>query len=543
MSDPRNSDRDAIDSIEPSLASGALDRTFGAHFGTSTQVLPDDLATREAMRQAAHFAPPSPQTVSNRISRVPEISDPVPAPGQVPASSEVPASDQVLAPGQPPLLNQTPARELAKTATSTYAAACELVAIARRDLAEYNQAVNSLTQVLPTATATLQQGGRDGWTQALHRPVSADAVEADSLDEKPKKRRMPRWAIVLIVILLVGGAGVGGFFALGGPAYIASMLAEVDESAVRAVLEQDDAFMRGFASADYVGESTYQLSDVRITQAVTEDDGSVLVDAEAVLTNEFFKSECLVHLIFVHASQADRYPSMQDAETATSPDGEWLGTLSQSSATTRAIAGVTNDPDFPEGFSPTFDEASQTCSYTGVGALDMWFGSRKTSTPYTYTFDGQIWTRSAGEVTEEFSYNADALAGYYSAQDGDAGRMTSFRIVDFDASTGAFSIEYKATSSGFNPQTISGVIACQMTSEAAGEGSGSFRQADGFVYAFSGDGQSSGGDGAAHIEGVLGLDGSILFDFSGDYTKPAFLFGNPSNESMEISGSVVKQQG
>ena len=121
MSDPHNSDRDAIDSIEPSLASSALDRTFGAHFGTSTQILPDDLATREAMRQAAHFAPPSPQTVSNRISRVPEISDPVPAPGQVPASSEVPASGQVIAPDQQPLLNQAPARELAKTATSTYA--------------------------------------------------------------------------------------------------------------------------------------------------------------------------------------------------------------------------------------------------------------------------------------------------------------------------------------------------------------------------------------------------------------------------------------
>ena len=80
MSDPHNSDRDAIDSVEPSLASNALDRTFGAHFGTSTQILPDDLATREAMRQAAHFAPPSPQTVSNRISRVPEM------PGKEPAS-------------------------------------------------------------------------------------------------------------------------------------------------------------------------------------------------------------------------------------------------------------------------------------------------------------------------------------------------------------------------------------------------------------------------------------------------------------------------
>lgn len=531
MSDPHNSDReaiDSIDSIEPSLASAALGsnargRTAGAHFGTQTQVLPDDLAAREAMRQAAHFAPPAP--MSRRTDA---------ASGKAETSS--PRTDAV--PGKV----DAASGKLAKTATSTYAAACELVAIARADLAEYNQAVSSLTQVLPTATATLQQGGRDGWTQALHRPVASDAVDADSLDEKPKKRRLPRWAVVLIAVLLLGGAGVGAFFALGGPAYVASMLAEVDEPAVSAVLEQDGAFMRGFASNDYVGESAYQLSEVRITQAVTEEDGSVLVDAEATLSNEFFKSECLVHLIFVHASQADRYPSMQDVETATSPDGEWLGTLSQSSATTRAIAGVTNDPEFPEGFSATFDEAAQTCSYTGTSALDMWFGSRKTSTPYTYSFDGQVWTRAAGESTEEFSYNADALAGYYAAQDGDASRMTSFRIVDFDASTGAFSIEYKASSGGFNPQTISGVIACQMSSEPAGEGSGSFRQADGFVYAFSGDGQSSGGDGTAHIEGVLGLDGSILFDFSGDYTKPAFLFGNPSNESMWISGSVVKQQ-
>ena len=41
MSDPHNSDRDAIDSIEPSWRR-ALDRTFGAHFGTSTQILPDE---------------------------------------------------------------------------------------------------------------------------------------------------------------------------------------------------------------------------------------------------------------------------------------------------------------------------------------------------------------------------------------------------------------------------------------------------------------------------------------------------------------------
>ena len=79
-----------------------------------------------------------------------------------------------------------------------------------------------------------------------------------------------------------------------------------------------------------------------------------------------------------------------------------------------------------------------------------------------------------------------------------------------------------------------------MSSSPASEGSGDFSQSDGYVYTFVGDGTSSAGDGASHIEGVLGLDGEIFFDFSGDYTKPAFLFGNPSNETMTISGSVGK---
>ena len=62
------------------------------------------------------------------------------------------------------------------------------------------------------------------------------------------------------------------------------------------------------------------------------------------------------------------------------------------------------------------------------------------------------------------------------------------------------------------------------------------------MYTFAGDGSSSAGDGAAHIEGeVFGLDGGeLFFDFSGDYTKPAFLFGNPTNETMSILGTVSK---
>lgn len=506
MNDERRDDHDGLDAIEPSLAHAAVQRDVPQ--GATTKVLAD---CRRVVGAGVHFAQKPASSAALDSGDVRDVQ---------------PGSD----PGRP--------RSLAATATRVYADACELVAIALMDIAEYDMAVGSLTQVLPTATAAYTRGGRDGWTQEIAQPV--DARTAAAPEEKKPRRRIPRLAIALGIAVLAIGAAAGAFFYFDGPGYIASMTAEVDDAAVTAVLEGNAEFMAGFAASDYVAASPYALSDVRIERAERAEDGSVTVEATAKLANESFSSDCAVTLSFVHSSQLDRFPSFEGVEHAESPDGEWTGALLSSTATTRAIAGVTVDPEFGDAFAPAFDEATQTCTFTSSSTSSLWFGSWSSATPYTYTFDGTAWSRAEGETSSSFAYDADAIAGSYAAVSGDASRMTSFKIVGFDAQQGTFTLEYKASSTGFSPQAISGVLTCTMSSSPASEGSGDFSQSDGYVYTFVGDGTSSAGDGTSHIEGVLGLDGEIFFDFSGDYTKPAFLFGNPSNETMAISGSVDK---
>ena len=528
MAEPFDNDLDLHDSIEPSLAHRVVRRAAGVHFGAPTQVLPDYLDERASLHRAVHFA--SAANVDGEDAAESTASVGV----AVSASAGADAPECSTAQAAEGLVACRPAA----TATSTYAAACELVAIALLDIAEYDQAVGSLTQVLPVVTAAYTQDGRDGWTQAIPQAAGSGSP-LDAAGDKPR-RRVNRAAVAAVVVVLALVAAVGAFFVLDGPGYIASMAAEVDEAAVSSVLEANTTLMAGFASNDYVAQTPYALSDVRIESADRQEDGSVTVDATAVLSNESFVSDCVLQLSFVHSSQLDRFPSIQGVEHAESPDGEWTGTLLSSTATTRAIAGVTVDPDFGDGFAPTFDEASQTCTFTASSGMELWFGAWSYATPYTYTFDGTAWTRAAGDATSTFAYNADAIAGSYAAGASDSARLTSFKIVNFDTESGTFTLEYKATSTGFNPQAISGVISCAMSVSEGSEGSGDFSQADGYVYTFAGDGSSSAGDGAAHIEGVFGLDGELFFDFSGDYTKPAFLFGNPTNETMSISGTVSK---
>ena len=441
-----------------------------------------------------------------------------------------------LGPGREPRHFAPPAAgTLAAHATTSYAHACEIAAIALADISEYNQAVGSLTQVLPAATASR---GRDGMTEQM--PFAAPAGEP-SADAAPSRRRVPRAAVVLLAVLALALAGVAAFFALGGPAYVASMLAEVDEETVRSVLEDDEAFMRGFASNDYVEERPYALSDVRIEQVIKVGDDLVRVEAAAVLANEFFESDCTATLSFARASRADEYPDFDHVER--DEGAAWIGYVAEASAETRALAGVSHDPEFPEGFDPSFDAESQTCAFTKEEPLDLWFGTRTVSTPYTYSFDGRAWTRAAGEAESSLAISPDALDGAYGSGEGDAVRMGAFKVVNFDAADNTFTIEYRASTSGLSPQTISGVISCTLEVSPAEEGRETYRQSDGYVYAFHGQGTSTGGEGTSQIEGYLGLDGQIVFEFSGDYTKPAFLFGDPSNEAMSISGIVMRQAG
>ena len=489
----------------------------------------DDAGCSATARARAYMSPASAKDAEDE-REMPSERD-AGADGEAAASpSAAPLREHGPADGSPADEEATARIDLAATATPAYADACAQASEALQDLLEHNLAMTSLTSVLPRQDAPRYRAGRDGSTQAMPRVLEVEPPRPADDDPAPRRPRVSRrTALVLAVV----ACAVGAFFAFGGPA----LFSQVTEADVERVLAADSSFMDGFASNDYVTPSAYELSDVRITQTQTDADGAVVVDATATLANESFSSDCLVILKFARAQDADRIPDLAGAQRI---EGEtWVGAIVQSSATTRAIAPVTSDPDFPRGLDVTFDAEAQTCSFEGATIDELWFGVRTTTVPYTYSFDGESWSRVAGDASSSFALNADALAGAYAPSGSGAGAFSTFTVRGVDAGAAAFTIEYKATSGGLAPQTVTGIIECSFTIEP--DGDSSLRQPDGYVYAFTGEGTSSGGAGSSKIEGAIGLDGTLVVDATVDYTRPAFLFGSASDEQLAISGTLAHE--
>lgn len=489
----------------------------------------DDAGCSATARARAYMSPASAKDAEDE-REMPSERD-AGADGEAAASpSAAPLREHGPADGSPADEEVTARIDLAATATPAYADACAQASEALQDLLEHNLAMTSLTSVLPRQDAPLYRAGRDGSTQAMPRVLEVEPPRPADDDPAPRRPRVSRrTALVLAVV----ACAVGAFFTFGGPA----LFSQVTEADVERVLAADSSFMDGFASNDYVTPSAYELSDVRITQTQTDADGAVVVDATATLANESFSSDCLVILKFARAQDADRIPDLAGAQRI---EGEtWAGAIVQSSATTRAIAPVTSDPDFPRGLDVTFDAEAQTCSFESATTDELWFGVRTTTVPYTYSFDGESWSRSAGDASSSFALNADALAGAYAPSGSGAGAFSTFTVRGVDAGAAAFTIEYKATSGGLAPQTVTGIIECSFTIEP--DGDSSLRQSDGYVYAFTGEGTSSGGAGSSKIEGAIGLDGTLVVDATVDYTRPAFLFGSASDEQLAISGTLAHE--
>lgn len=448
-----------------------------------------------------------------------------------------------------PAAAEHPTLTLAPTATPAFAEACEICAVAVQDEREREQAIKSL-ETRPSTTWTMPGGSRAVTgtqempavkataREATPAPAPAPGPEAEAAEDTggPSFIRRHLLAGIIAAVAVVVVIAVGAVVALDIPGYFQ----EVDVADVERVLAADDTFMAGFASDDYVSPSTYELSDVAISTTAEGEDGSVTVDATATLANESFESACAVRLLFVHAADAATNPAFEDVSTDDFKGSEWVGVVLTSDADTRAIAPVTRDPEIQGTFSPTFDEESQTCTFTSASDVTLWFGTRATSTTYTYTFDGEVWTRTVGEPASTLTIDADELVGVYTAQSGDTGRIGALRITNVDATQATFTIEYQATPPGFANGTVSGVISCTISVvDASGDARG-YRQADGNAYAFSGEGSSTGGGNTAHIEGYLGLDGTIIFDLSVDYTNMPLLFGEPTAETMQVAGTMVR---
>lgn len=435
--------------------------------------------------------------------------------------------------------DSAPTRVLAPTGTPEFADACEAAAVAIQDMHERDQAMETL--LIPAATtAMLTEATRSGGTQELPAAIRAAVQDAGTpasdgqragddaaASPVPSRRRAAVVAGGLVAVVLIAIAAWWGI----------SHLSQVSVTAVQQILEADAEFMAGFAADDYVEATPYRLSDVQIVSSQEDDDGSTLVDVTAHLENESFSSEATATLKVARSSDKTRYSELKNAPAT---DSGWSGVVVTSSATTRAIAGVTEDPDFPQGFDPSFDATDQRCTYTAERAFDLWFGVSTVSTPYTYAFDGTTWVRSEGDAELATSYDVDRFQGTYGPQDGDLSQIVSFNVLGFDATSGSFAIEYRASTPGFGSSPVSGTLQCTLTAAEPTDATAAYRQVDGLAYTFSGTGTSSGGTGSASIEGALGLDGSLVVSMSIDYTEPPFLFGLSSDETMQISGTLVR---
>ena len=450
------------------------------------------------------------------------------------ASAPVDAADTQAVAATP----ETPATP--ETGTPSFADACERAALAVQDMRERDQAMETL--LMPAATtAVLTEATRSGGTQEMPASLRVAAQQAATTPTEASEDAVPSEAprFPRRRVLIVAGAAVA-LVLIGLAAWWGiSSLTRVDATVVAQVLEADSAFMDGFASDDYVEPSPYALEDVQVVSVQTDDDGSSLADVTARLENESFSSEVSATVKLARSSERARYSELKNAPAT---DSGWSGAVIASSATTRAIAGVTVDDEFPDGFDPTFDAAAQTCTYTAERTFDLWFAASTVSTPYTYTFDGTAWARSEGASERTVTYDAAALEGAYAPGDGDTGALTDVTLLGFDEQSGTFAIEYRASTPGFGTASVSGTLQCTLAPAEPTDDAAAYRQVDGQSYTFAGEGTSTGGAGTASITGVVGLDGNLVVSLSIDYTEEPFLFGSPSDETMTVAGVLVRVQ-
>lgn len=428
----------------------------------------------------------------------------------------------------------------APTATARFADACEVAGQALQDLHEHDQALETLTHIPLSATAMLNMGTRSGGTQELPAGLraagahyAAQEEDAGAAKEEKAVKKRHRGRVALIAFFAI--AAVAAAAVALGIYYWPQLQPKPDTAVATEVLGADADVMDGFAVNDYVEESAYELSDVEVTSMSEADDGSFTLDVTATVANESFESDLAATLLVARAEQQDSFP---DLAGATADEAGWVGTVLQATATTRAIAPVTHDPAFPDGFAPTFDAAAQTCTYAASTDYTFWFGVDTVSTPVTYTFDGNAWLRSEGEATSTVTYNGSALEGGYTPVNVDASSVASFTISNFDAASNTFAVEYRAVAPGITSDAVSGVISCTIAPSEPGDTTSGYVQVDGMAYTFAGEGSSSGGEGTARVQGVFGLDGTLIISLSCDYTRRPLLFGETTNETMEIAGAL-----
>jgi len=296
----------------------------------------------------------------------------------------------------------------------------------------------------------------------------------------------------------------------------------ISDSAIRQVLEGDEAFMIGSAADVFVESDPYALQDLNINSRDAWGDGLV-VHATAELKNGFFSETREVTLVFPYTEVTDGCAITVDSHAV------------------RAVRGISNDPEYGiAGANPTFDEGAQACNLTQSYEADTsehWWYSEAGEIYLAYEFSDDSWKRTLADtdsLTTSFQYLVGSYGDVSEAAYSGAG-FTSFAIKSVDDATGAVSGTFSwtdGTRGPFGYGTVSGSF------------SGYVRR-DGSIEA-----ASSGAADTLAFTGRLGepqtmtIEGSVYYSTAfgmGDVEQalfgPAFLDKGAASAVTESDGS------
>ena len=383
-----------------------------------------------------------------------------------------------------------------------------------------------------------------GVVRARNRAADEVMAEEARKEEEAARRRARRKRVRLALIACIAGAAAcaAGVFAVTQLAGIMQQQT-VSEADVRRTLEADPDVMSGFAENDYVEALPYELVSANVADE-REDDGVQALTVDAVIANGRFESSFTAELAFVRLGEIADHPEFSSVPTTEGAlEGDWVGrVVSVDGVATEAVAGVDFDEEVNGGapFSPSFDRTHQTCTYTERTSDELWFGTVEEARTLSYRFDGTRWARyDAADAVDSVRYTG--LEGAYQPDDSAAQAFDVMRIDDVDPDKGTFTLVYEKHATGLlGDDAVSGEIPCTLARADATPSYADYAQEDGCVYTFSGTGTSSGGNGTATVEGVLGTDYTLHIDLAADYTRKPFLFGSETPDTLEVSASFVK---
>ena len=262
--------------------------------------------------------------------------------------------------------------------------------------------------------------------QAETPDATSDAIPTTAKDSTSatkhvsnRKRIIAIAASVIVVVVAILGIT---FFQQYSAEQAQRAIDAIDAERISEDLSENESFMAGAASNDYVDEDAYDLDSFELDDK-SVDDGTMTILGTYEISNKFFDEAGEIEITYLNNG------------------GSWaLDTAERVDYVITPLRGITNDPN--AGFSDvesTFDPDTKTSTYRGEGeARDEWYGTAEEAPSYVYTFMANGWASST-EIVHTYPTSFSKVEGTYTdtreKDFNEHGTFNSFAVKDFKIAT------------------------------------------------------------------------------------------------------------